>query len=152
MPGKVIGIDLSTTNSVVAVMQNGQPSVIVNQEGARTTPSVVAIAKDGERLVGQIAKRQAVTNPENTISSIKRFNRRQRDCQGDREGHGDRQGAQDHHQRIEWLVERRGRSDGEGRSRPRRRGSRATRARRLVADQAHLAYPPDLDQFQGGAS
>src|ERR1700704_5494397 len=73
MPGKVIGIDLGTTNSVVAVMENGQPNVIVNQEGSRVTPSVVAIAKDGERLVGQVAKRQAVTNPENTISSIKRF-------------------------------------------------------------------------------
>src|SRR5207244_7529316 len=71
--GKVIGIDLGTTNSVVAVMENGQPAVVVNQEGARTTPSVVAIAKDGERLVGQVAKRQAVTNPENTIFSIKRF-------------------------------------------------------------------------------
>jgi len=73
MPGKVIGIDLGTTNSVVAVMEGGQPSVIVNQEGARTTPSVIAIAKDGERLVGQVAKRQAVTNPDNTVASIKRF-------------------------------------------------------------------------------
>src|SRR5476651_2202441 len=73
MPGKVIGIDLGTTNSVVAVMEGGQPIVIVNQEGARTTPSVVALTKDGERLVGQVAKRQAVTNPENTIFSIKRF-------------------------------------------------------------------------------
>jgi molecular chaperone DnaK len=70
---KVIGIDLGTTNSVVAVMEGGEPLVIVNQEGARTTPSVVAFAKDGERLVGQVAKRQAVTNPENTIFSIKRF-------------------------------------------------------------------------------
>jgi len=70
---KVLGIDLGTTNSVVAVMEGGQPTVIVNQEGARLTPSVVAIAKDGERLVGQVAKRQAVTNPENTIFSIKRF-------------------------------------------------------------------------------
>src|SRR5689334_1730458 len=70
---KVIGIDLGTTNSVVAVMEGGEPSVIVNQEGSRITPSVVAFAKDGERLVGQVAKRQAVTNPENTISSIKRF-------------------------------------------------------------------------------
>ena len=70
---KVIGIDLGTTNSVVAVMEGGQPAVIVNQEGARTTPSVVAFAKDNERLVGQVAKRQAVTNPENTIFSIKRF-------------------------------------------------------------------------------
>jgi molecular chaperone DnaK len=73
MAGKVIGIDLGTTNSVVAVMENGQPTVIVNQEGARTTPSVVAITKEGERLVGQVAKRQAVTNPENTVFSIKRF-------------------------------------------------------------------------------
>src|SRR6184192_2048996 len=73
MANKVIGIDLGTTNSVVAVMEGGQPAVIVNQEGARLTPSVVAIAKDGERLVGQVAKRQAVTNPENTIFSIKRF-------------------------------------------------------------------------------
>src|SRR4051795_6592453 len=73
MANKVIGIDLGTTNSVVAVMEGGQPTVIVNQEGARITPSVVAVAKDGERLVGQVAKRQAVTNPENTIFSIKRF-------------------------------------------------------------------------------
>src|SRR6187402_2703002 len=73
MAGKVIGIDLGTTNSVVAVMENGQPAVIVNQEGARITPSVVAFAKDGERLVGQVAKRQAVTNSENTVFSIKRF-------------------------------------------------------------------------------
>src|SRR6266446_3967357 len=73
MSGKVIGIDLGTTNSVVAVMEGGQPTVIVNQEGARTTPSVVALTKDGERLVGQVAKRQGVTNPENTVFSIKRF-------------------------------------------------------------------------------
>jgi molecular chaperone DnaK len=70
---KVIGIDLGTTNSVVAVMEGGEPIVIVNQEGGRTTPSVVGFAKDGERLVGQVAKRQAVTNPENTVFSIKRF-------------------------------------------------------------------------------
>jgi molecular chaperone DnaK len=70
---KIIGIDLGTTNSVVAVMEGGQPVVIPNQEGARTTPSVVGFAKSGERLVGQVAKRQAVTNPENTIYSIKRF-------------------------------------------------------------------------------
>ena len=70
---KTIGIDLGTTNSVVAVMQGGEPVVIPNQEGGRTTPSVVAITKTGERLVGQVAKRQAVTNPENTIYSIKRF-------------------------------------------------------------------------------
>jgi molecular chaperone DnaK len=73
MAGKVIGIDLGTTNSVVAVMEGGQPTVIVNQEGARTTPSVVGFSKDADRLVGQVAKRQAVTNPENTIFSIKRF-------------------------------------------------------------------------------
>ena len=73
MPGKVIGIDLGTTNSAVAVMEAGEPTVVVNQEGARTTPSIVAFTKDGERLVGQIAKRQAITNPENTIFSIKRF-------------------------------------------------------------------------------
>ena len=70
---KIIGIDLGTTNSVVAVMQGGEPVVIPNQEGGRTTPSVVGITKTGERLVGQVAKRQAVTNPENTIYSIKRF-------------------------------------------------------------------------------
>jgi molecular chaperone DnaK len=70
---KVIGIDLGTTNSAVAVMEGGEPAVIVNQEGGRTTPSVVGFAKDGERLVGQVAKRQAVTNPENTVFSIKRF-------------------------------------------------------------------------------
>src|SRR5579862_2276271 len=79
MPGKVIGIDLGTTNSVVAVMEGGQPTVIVNQEGARVTPSVVGIGKDDERLVGQVAKRQAVTNPENTIFSIKRFMGRKHD-------------------------------------------------------------------------
>src|SRR5438034_1157107 len=73
MAGKVIGIDLGTTNSVVAVLEGGEPTVIVNQEGSRLTPSVVALTKDGERLVGQVAKRQAVTNPENTIYSIKRF-------------------------------------------------------------------------------
>src|SRR6476661_3793688 len=73
MAGRVIGIDLGTTNSVVSVMEAGQPAVIVNQEGARTTPSVVGLTKDGERLVGQVAKRQAVTNPENTIFSVKRF-------------------------------------------------------------------------------
>src|SRR6202048_5028588 len=70
---KIIGIDMGTTNSVVAVMQGGEPVVIPNQEGGRTTPSVVAITKSGERLVGQVAKRQAVTNPENTIFSIKRL-------------------------------------------------------------------------------
>jgi molecular chaperone DnaK len=71
--GKIIGIDLGTTNSVVAVMEGSEPTVITNQEGNRTTPSVVAFARDGERLVGQIARRQAVTNPDKTIYSIKRF-------------------------------------------------------------------------------
>ncbi len=71
--GKIIGIDLGTTNSCVAVMEGGDPKVIVNEEGSRTTPSVVAFTKDGEKLVGQIAKRQAVTNPENTVFSSKRF-------------------------------------------------------------------------------
>ncbi|GMR12432.1 MAG: molecular chaperone DnaK [Gemmatimonadota bacterium] len=74
---KVIGIDLGTTNSVVAVMEGGEPVVIPNSEGGRTTPSVVAFTKDGERLVGQVARRQAITNPENTIFSIKRFMGRQ---------------------------------------------------------------------------
>src|SRR5512136_3402947 len=69
---KTIGIDLGTTNSVVAVMEGGEPVVITNSEGTRTTPSVVAFSKGGERLVGQVAKRQAVTNPENTVFSIKR--------------------------------------------------------------------------------
>ncbi len=71
--GKIIGIDLGTTNSVVAVMEGGEPKVIANEEGGRTTPSVVGFTKSGERLVGQVAKRQAITNPENTIYSIKRF-------------------------------------------------------------------------------
>ena len=71
--GKIIGIDLGTTNSVVAVMEGGDPAVITNPEGGRTTPSVVAFTKSGERLVGQVAKRQAITNPENTVYSIKRF-------------------------------------------------------------------------------
>jgi len=71
--GKIIGIDLGTTNSVVAVMEGGEPTVIPNAEGGRTTPSVVAFTKDDERLVGQTARRQAITNPENTIHSIKRF-------------------------------------------------------------------------------
>src|SRR6184192_422068 len=70
---KVIGIDLGTTNSVVAVVEGGNPTVIANQEGSRLTPSVAAFTKDGEILVGQVAKRQAITNPENTIFSIKRF-------------------------------------------------------------------------------
>ncbi|MBL8617186.1 MAG: molecular chaperone DnaK [Deltaproteobacteria bacterium] len=71
--GKIIGIDLGTTNSVVAIMEGDKPTVIVNEEGGRTTPSVIGFAKDGERLVGAVAKRQAITNPTRTISSIKRF-------------------------------------------------------------------------------
>ena len=71
--GKVIGIDLGTTNSCVAVMEGGEPKVIANAEGFRTTPSVVGFAKSGERLVGLVARRQAVTNPTNTVYSIKRF-------------------------------------------------------------------------------
>src|SRR5213083_1425318 len=70
---KVLGIDLGTTNSCMAVMEGGDPVVLENSEGARTTPSVVAFTKSGERLVGQAAKRQAVTNPQNTVFSIKRF-------------------------------------------------------------------------------
>src|SRR5216110_178081 len=70
---KIIGIDLGTTNSVVSVMEGNEPKVIVNAEGSRITPSVVGFAKNGERLVGQVAKRQAITNPENTVFSIKRF-------------------------------------------------------------------------------
>jgi len=71
--GKIIGIDLGTTNSCVAVMEGGEPKVIANEEGGRTTPSIVAFTKSGERLVGQVAKRQAITNPQNTVYSIKRF-------------------------------------------------------------------------------
>jgi molecular chaperone DnaK len=71
--GRIIGIDLGTTNSVVAVMEGGEPTVIPSAEGGRTVPSVVAFTKNGERLVGQVAKRQAVTNPGNTVYSIKRF-------------------------------------------------------------------------------
>ena len=70
---KIIGIDLGTTNSVVAVMEGGEPKVIANEEGGRTTPSIVGFTKGGERLVGQVAKRQAITNPENTVYSVKRF-------------------------------------------------------------------------------
>ncbi len=77
--GKIIGIDLGTTNSCVAVLEGGEPIVIQNSEGARTTPSVVAFTKTGERLVGAPAKRQAVTNPRNTVYSIKRFMGRMHD-------------------------------------------------------------------------
>jgi molecular chaperone DnaK len=70
---KIIGIDLGTTNSCVAILEGGDPQVITNAEGTRTTPSVVAFTKEGEKLVGQVAKRQAITNSENTVFSIKRF-------------------------------------------------------------------------------
>ena len=70
---KVIGIDLGTTNSVVAIMEGGDPNVLTNSEGTRTTPSVVAFTEGGERLVGQVAKRQAITNPQNTVSAVKRL-------------------------------------------------------------------------------
>jgi molecular chaperone DnaK len=97
--GKVIGIDLGTTNSVVAVMEGGEPVVIPNAEGGRTTPSVVAFTKDGERLVGQVARRQAITNPKNTIFSIKRFmGRREEEVQAE-----------------EKLVPYEVRNDGQGR-------------------------------------
>ena len=98
--GKIIGIDLGTTNSVVAVMEGGEPTVIPSAEGGRTVPSVVAFTKTGERLVGQLAKRQAVTNPSNTVYSIKRFMGRRWDdpevqrSQGPRPVHG-REGPQD---------------------------------------------------------
>ena len=85
--GKIIGIDLGTTNSVVAVMEGDQPTVIVNEEGNRTTPSVVGFGKDGERLVGSVAKRQAITNPEKTVSSIKRYMGQKFDECGDESKH-----------------------------------------------------------------
>jgi molecular chaperone DnaK len=100
---KIIGIDLGTTNSVVSVMQGGEPVVIPNQEGGRTTPSVVAITKAGERLVGQVAKRQAVTNPENTVYSIKRFmGKRQDEVEGEKKRVPYKiLGGQDNHARVE---------------------------------------------------
>src|SRR5271155_4746350 len=100
---KIIGIDLGTTNSVVAVMQGGEPVVIPNQEGGRTTPSVVAITKADERLVGQVAKRQAVTNPENTVYSIKRFmGKRQDEVEQEKKRVPYKiLGGQDNHVRVE---------------------------------------------------
>ena len=85
---KVIGIDLGTTNSCVAIMESGDPTVLANSEGSRTTPSVVAFTDNGERLVGQIARRQAITNPENTIFAVKRLIGRRSDdrCGGGRVG------------------------------------------------------------------
>ena len=87
---KIIGIDLGTTNSVVAVMEGGEPTVIPSAEGGRTIPSVVAFTKTGERLVGQLAKRQAVTNPTNTVYSIKRFMGRRWDDPEVKREHGAR--------------------------------------------------------------
>ena len=84
---KVIGIDLGTTNSCVAIMEGGEPVVIPNAEGARTTPSMVAFTESGERLVGQLAKRQAVTNPENTLFAIKRLIGRKFDSEPVQQGH-----------------------------------------------------------------
>src|SRR6266481_5596170 len=82
---KVIGIDLGTTNSCVAIMESGDPNVLANAEGSRTTPSVVAFTDSGERLVGQIARRQAITNPENTVFAIKRLiGRRYEDAEGEK--------------------------------------------------------------------
>ena len=86
---RVIGIDLGTTNSCVAIMEGGEPKVIPNVEGARTTPSVVAFTESGERLVGQIAKRQAITNPLNTVFSVKRLIGRKFERPGSAEGHQD---------------------------------------------------------------
>src|SRR6476469_3602994 len=100
--GKIIGIDLGTTNSVVAVMEGGEPTVIASAEGGRTVPSVVAFTKTGERLVGQLAKRQAVTNPANTIYSIKRFmGRRWDDAETKRAK-----------ELVSYTVEKDGKSDG----------------------------------------
>ena len=103
---KIIGIDLGTTNSVVSVMQGGEPVVIPNQEGGRTTPSVVAITKTGERLVGQVAKRQAVTNPENTVYSIKRFMGKRADEVEDEEKRVPYKviGGPDNHARVEIAA------------------------------------------------
>jgi molecular chaperone DnaK len=92
--GKIIGIDLGTTNSCVAVMEGGEPKVIPNEEGGRTTPSVVGFTKTGERLVGQVAKRQAITNPENTVYSIKRFMGRRYDEVHGRDQDGALQGRE----------------------------------------------------------
>ena len=104
---KVIGIDLGTTNSVVAVVEGGNPTVIANQEGSRLTPSVVGFTKDGEILVGQVAKRQAITNPENTVFSIKRFMGRLIGTRG--RSTGDSIIASSRHLRLRWLLQRRAR-------------------------------------------
>ena len=113
MASKIVGIDLGTTDSVVAVMEAGEPAVIVNHEGARNTPPVVAFTRDGERLVGQVAKRQSVTNPENTVFSIKRFMGRKYDevtAEITRDTH---LGGDDFDQRvIDWIAASFKKSDG----------------------------------------
>ena len=119
---KIIGIDLGTTNSAVSVMQGGVPIILENAEGARTTPSIIAVSKTGERLVGLLAKRQAVTNPKNTVFGIKRFI-----------GHNFEDEAvqnQTLHDGIERLPETLGKSQGDAGPRLRRRGLR--RHRRAV--------------------
>jgi len=100
--GKIIGIDLGTTNSVVAVMEGGEPTVIPSSEGNRTVPSVVGFSKSGERVVGQLAKRQAVTNPTNTVYSIKRFMGRRWDDAEVQRSKGF----------VPYTVEKDGKSDG----------------------------------------
>ena len=97
---KVIGIDLGTTNSCVAILEGGDPKVIPNAEGNRTTPSVVAFTTDDERVVGQVAKRQAVTNPENTVSSVKRFMGQRLDGDGIRGS----ESALSTHRRGKWRC------------------------------------------------
>ncbi len=124
--GKIIGIDLGTTNSVVAVMEGGEPTVIASAEGGRTVPSVVAFTKTGERLVGQLAKRQAVTNPANTVYSIKRFMGRRWDDPEVRHSRDPRS----------LHVEKDPKSGDQGRP---RRGAAATPARDLGDD------PPEAE-------
>src|SRR5439155_1037577 len=117
MAKKIIGIDLGTTNSVVAIMEGRDPKVIENEEGSRITPSVVGFTKEGEVVVGQVARRQAITNPENTVYSIKRFMGRKYDETADERRRGPYQvvvatngdthlGGDDQDQRImEWLIQ-----------------------------------------------
>ena len=132
--GKIIGIDLGTTNSVVAVMEGGEPTVIASAEGGRTVPSVVAFTKTGERLVGQLAKRQAVTNPANTVYSIKRFmGRRWDDPEVKRSG-----------KLVPYGVEK----DPQ----ERRRGRQARRRQGLHAAGDQRDDPPEAQDRRGGLS
>src|SRR6478672_6131 len=126
---KIIGIDLGTTNSVVAVMEGGEPVVITNPEGSRITPSVVGFTKSGERLVGQVAKRQAVTNPENTVFSIKRFMGRKYD-EGNEGRRADRGSRSDAH---------RERADGGG-ARVRARQEEGRDDRRVRLRRRHVRH------------